>query len=149
TAERERRSGWLARKRRLARRRRPARNPRPRSPPPRRRRCARASPCPTVPEVEPRRAGGTGTLVTTRSSPSPDAGPGRLSPLAPSRGAVMLLMIGEVLRFCAVASARPGSAFWGFLCHHQEHVDWVGGSLHDLIQPSFSFLVGVALPFSL
>ena len=33
--------------------------------------------------------------------------------------------------------------------HHQEHVEWVGCSLHDLIQPSFSFLVGVALPFSL
>jgi predicted acyltransferase len=28
-------------------------------------------------------------------------------------------------------------------------VDWIGCSLHDLIQPSFSFLVGVALPFSL
>ena len=29
------------------------------------------------------------------------------------------------------------------------HVEWVGCSLHDLIQPSFSFLVGVALPFSI
>jgi predicted acyltransferase len=28
-------------------------------------------------------------------------------------------------------------------------VEWVGCSLHDLIQPSFSFLVGVALPFSI
>jgi predicted acyltransferase len=28
-------------------------------------------------------------------------------------------------------------------------VQWTGCSLHDLIQPSFSFLVGVALPFSL
>src|SRR4029450_6130486 len=36
-----------------------------------------------------------------------------------------------------------------FLCHHQDHVEWTYGSLHDLIQPSFSFLVGVALPFSL
>ena len=26
------------------------------------------------------------------------------------------------------------------------HVEWVGCSLHDLIQPSFSFLVGLALP---
>ena len=33
--------------------------------------------------------------------------------------------------------------------HHQSHVEWTGCSLHDLIQPSFSFLVGVALPFSL
>src|SRR3989441_11091339 len=61
----------------------------------------------------------------------------------------MLLMMGEALRFCAVAAAMPGSGFWHLLCHHQEHVDWVGCSLHDLIQPSFSFLVGVALPFSI
>ncbi len=43
----------------------------------------------------------------------------------------------------------PGNRFWELLCHHQSHVEWVGCSLHDLIQPSFSFLVGVALPFSL
>ena len=48
-----------------------------------------------------------------------------------------------------MASRSPGSRFWEFLCHHQSHVEWVGCSLHDLIQPSFSFLVGVALPFSL
>src|SRR5712691_7101808 len=60
----------------------------------------------------------------------------------------MLLMMGEALRFCAVAAAMPDSGFWHLLCHHQEHVDWVGCSLHDMIQPSFSFLVGVALPFS-
>ena len=38
---------------------------------------------------------------------------------------------------------------WDFLAFHQSHVAWEGCSLHDLIQPSFSFLVGVALPFSL
>ena len=57
-------------------------------------------------------------------------------------------MMAEVLHFCRVAAAFPASAFWAFLCHHQNHVEWVGCSLHDLIQPSFSFLVGVALPFS-
>src|SRR6185436_7038388 len=31
----------------------------------------------------------------------------------------------------------------------QSHVEWIGCSLHDLIQPSFSFIVGVALPFSI
>jgi heparan-alpha-glucosaminide N-acetyltransferase len=43
----------------------------------------------------------------------------------------------------------PGNGFWAFLAHHQSHVPWIGCSLHDLIQPSFTFLVGVALPFSL
>ncbi len=61
----------------------------------------------------------------------------------------MFLMMAEALQFCAVASARPGSAFWKFLCQQQSHAAWTGCSLHDLIQPSFSFLVGVVLPFSL
>lgn len=61
----------------------------------------------------------------------------------------MFLMMAEVLEFCSVSAARPDSGFWRFLCHQQSHSEWVGCSLHDLIQPSFSFLVGVALPFSL
>jgi heparan-alpha-glucosaminide N-acetyltransferase len=65
------------------------------------------------------------------------------------RGFVMLLMLGEVLKFCAVAAAVPASGVWAFLCHPQSHALWRGCSLHDLIQPSFSFLVGVALPFSI
>ena len=65
------------------------------------------------------------------------------------RGWVMLLMMGEVLRFRAVAKAFPDNKFWGFLAQQQSHVAWTGCVLHDMIQPSFSFLVGVALPFSL
>jgi predicted acyltransferase len=65
------------------------------------------------------------------------------------RGLVMLLMMAEVLKLRAVAQALPDSGSWTFLAHHQTHVEWVGCSLHDLIQPSFSFLVGVALPFSI
>jgi len=64
------------------------------------------------------------------------------------RGFVMLLMMAEVLHLSKVAQAFPDSAFWGFLAYHQSHVEWVGCSLHDMIQPSFSFLVGVALPYS-
>lgn len=61
----------------------------------------------------------------------------------------MLLMMGEVLRLRQVSRALPDSGFWSFLAFHQSHVEWIGASLHDLIQPSFSFLVGVALPFSI
>lgn len=75
--------------------------------------------------------------------------PSRLVSLDAFRGFVMLLMMAEVLRLPAVARALPGSGFWAFLGYHQSHVEWVGCSLHDLIQPSFSFIVGVALPFSL
>src|SRR5271166_1279126 len=73
----------------------------------------------------------------------------RLGSIDAFRGLVMFLMMAEVLRFCAVASAVPGNTIWEFLCHHQSHVEWIGCVLHDMIQPSFSFLVGVALPFSL
>lgn len=69
------------------------------------------------------------------------------------RGFVMFLMIGELFRFGRVAEnlrqAGSASAFWDFLGRHQDHVEWVGCVLHDMIQPSFSFLVGVALPFSI
>jgi len=65
------------------------------------------------------------------------------------RGFVMLLMMAEVLRLARVARAFPDSRFWAILAFNQTHVPWAGCSLHDLIQPSFSFLVGVALPYSL
>jgi heparan-alpha-glucosaminide N-acetyltransferase len=61
----------------------------------------------------------------------------------------MLLMMGEALQLARVAAAYPGNRFWSFLAYHQTHVDWVGCSLHDTIQPGFSFLVGVALPYSI
>jgi predicted acyltransferase len=65
------------------------------------------------------------------------------------RGFVMLLMMSEVLGVDAVAKALPGNHFWAFMNGLQSHVEWIGCSLHDLIQPGFSFLVGVALPYSL
>jgi predicted acyltransferase len=61
----------------------------------------------------------------------------------------MFLMMAEVLRFAKIAAASPGNAWLAFLGFHQSHVEWTGCSLHDLIQPSFSFIVGVALPFSI
>jgi len=82
------------------------------------------------------------------NSPVPNL-PQRLTSLDAYRGFVMLLMMGEVLSFKNVSAALPDNGFWKFLCFHQSHVEWVGCSLHDLIQPSFSFIVGVALPFSI
>ena len=64
------------------------------------------------------------------------------------RGFVMFLMMAEVLQLARVAAAYPGNWILGTLAYHQSHVAWAGASLHDLIQPSFSLLVGVALPYS-
>jgi predicted acyltransferase len=87
-------------------------------------------------------------MTTTPLSPTPTL-PQRLASLDAYRGLVMFLLMAEVLRFGSVAEAFPESGFWAFLHQQQSHVKWVGCSLHDLIQPSFSFIVGVALPFSI
>lgn len=73
----------------------------------------------------------------------------RLASIDAYRGLVMFLMMAEVLAIGRVAQALPDSPFWKFLHTQQSHVEWVGCVLHDLIQPSFSFLVGVAVPFSI
>jgi heparan-alpha-glucosaminide N-acetyltransferase len=83
------------------------------------------------------------------STESTAPNPARLVSIDAYRGFVMLLMMAEVLALGCVARSLPESGFWAFLARHQSHAVWVGCSLHDLIQPSFSFLVGVALPFSL
>jgi hypothetical protein len=48
-----------------------------------------------------------------------------------------------------VHEALPNSWFWRVVAFNTEHVQWQGCSLHDLIQPAFSFLVGAAMPFSI
>lgn len=65
------------------------------------------------------------------------------------RGLVMVLMMGEVMRFAEVARSFPHNYIWQFLAYNQSHVEWAGMSLHDTIQPGFTFLVGAALPYSL
>jgi predicted acyltransferase len=65
------------------------------------------------------------------------------------RGLVMLLMMGEVLELARVARSFPGNLVWQSLAFNQSHVEWVGMSLHDTIQPGFTFLAGVSLPYSL
>ena len=65
------------------------------------------------------------------------------------RGLVMVLMMGEVMRWADTAKAFSGSTFWRVLAYNQTHVEWAGMSLHDTIQPGFTFLAGVSLPYSI
>lgn len=85
----------------------------------------------------------------TTPAPAPEATSGRLASIDVYRGFVMFLLMAEALEFAKVAAAKPGNGFWAFLASQQQHAEWVGCSLHDMIQPSFSFLVGVAVPFSI
>lgn len=73
----------------------------------------------------------------------------RLGSLDAFRGTIMLLMLNEATRLPLVARSFPHSAIWAFIAFNTEHVDWQGCSLHDLIQPGFSFLVGAAMPYSI
>jgi heparan-alpha-glucosaminide N-acetyltransferase len=84
------------------------------------------------------------TITEPRIEPS-----ARLVSLDAFRGLVMVLMLTEVMRLPVVAQVFPHSLFWRIIGFNTEHVDWQGCSLHDLIQPAFSFLVGAALPFSI
>jgi predicted acyltransferase len=65
------------------------------------------------------------------------------------RGLVMVLMLAEAMRLWTLQAAYPASTFWAVVAFNTTHVAWRGCSLHDLIQPAFSFLVGAALPFSI
>src|SRR3954466_12535633 len=87
--------------------------------------------------------------ISIVAPPASEPVPARNIAIDAYRGLVMLLMMAEVLRLSEVSRAYPGNAFWAFLAYNQTHVEWAGCSLHDLIQPSFSLLVGVALPYSL
>jgi predicted acyltransferase len=87
--------------------------------------------------------------------------PVRLTSLDAYRGFVMLAMASagfalpaamknaEVLaRFDGTSYAPQWKAVCGFVGYELEHVPWTGCSFWDLIQPSFMFMVGVALPYS-
>jgi predicted acyltransferase len=81
------------------------------------------------------------------------------APVAPSvtrvpsidafRGFVMFLMLAEAMHLWTLHDAFPSSAFWAAVAFNTTHVPWQGCSLHDLIQPAFSFLAGASLPFSI
>lgn len=108
-------------------------------------------------------------------SPDSTPAPGRLVSLDAYRGFVMLAMASHGLGLAQVASdgevRQVGAAWrdqqdsgtvaalqrfagnawlwiWDTLAYQFSHVDWIGGSFWDMIQPSFLFIVGVSLAFS-
>src|SRR4051812_8088211 len=78
-------------------------------------------------------------------APSP-----RLTSLDAFRGFTMLLMASEIARLPhALLTTYPGNSLAFTIADQLEHREWVGVTPWDLIQPSFMFMVGVALPFSI
>jgi predicted acyltransferase len=81
----------------------------------------------------------------------------RLVSLDAYRGLVMVLMVSAGLRISQVVASFDQSPslqhlktpLWKFLAYQTDHAEWVGCSLWDMIQPSFMFMVGAAIPFSI
>jgi len=61
------------------------------------------------------------------------------------RGFIMLLLASEGFGF----SELRNDSTWGRVAGWFNHVPWEGGVFWDMIQPSFMFMVGVAMPFAL
>jgi predicted acyltransferase len=87
-------------------------------------------------------------VASPAARPAPAAVP-RVPSIDAFRGLVMFLMLAEVMRLWTLREAYPSSLLWSFVAYHTTHVPWQGCSLHDLIQPGFSFLAGASLPFSI
>lgn len=65
----------------------------------------------------------------------------------------MFLMLAEILHLFDLKKLVTGEGWLvqgaEWIAFHTTHVAWRGCSLHDMIQPSFSFLVGTAMAFSI
>ncbi len=69
----------------------------------------------------------------------------RLTSLDAYRGFIMLLLVSSGFGFGSL-EAYPGLAW---LARQVDHAEWTGCTFWDLIQPAFTFMVGMAMPFSL
>ena len=97
------------------------------------------------------RAGARITKLVPRTPPTPDPlgqppdgrVPARLQSLDAYRGLIMFtLLCGGIFQ------SLKGHPLWNWLAVQNEHVAWQGCVYWDLIQPSFMFMVGVAMPFA-
>src|SRR4051812_27762149 len=69
----------------------------------------------------------------------------RLISLDAYRGFIMLLLVSEGFGF----GVLKDHAGWAWLAAQFDHTAWEGCTFWDLIQPAFTFMVGVAMPFAL
>lgn len=76
------------------------------------------------------------------------AKPARLVSLDAFRGVIMIMMASAALNLGEVSRRFPDSFTWKIIREQTDHAAWAGCSLWDIIQPSFMFMVGAALAWS-
>lgn len=69
----------------------------------------------------------------------------RLMSLDVFRGLTMILLVSHGF---GIHEAFKDNGAWKWLAAQFEHAEWVGCTFWDLIQPAFTFIVGVAMPLS-
>lgn len=76
----------------------------------------------------------------------------RLVSLDAYRGLIMVTLAFGGFGIAKTATLQlqenPGSWFWSGLKYQGSHVEWVGCSYWDMIQPSFMFMVGLSMAYS-
>jgi predicted acyltransferase len=91
-------------------------------------------------------------MTTKTNDPKTPPAKTRLISLDVYRGLIMVLLAFNGFGLARVASNHlkqtPDSGFWKGVYYMFKHVQWVGGSLWDMIQPSFMFMVGVSMAYS-
>ena len=88
-------------------------------------------------------------MIQNETSGQPAIKNERLLSLDFFRGVVMLLLVGEAALFYDAITNEIYQGSWLYVFGLQfHHVEWHGLRFWDLIQPSFMFIVGVAMPFS-
>lgn len=86
--------------------------------------------------------------AATVASPVNDANQ-RLASMDAYRGFVMICLAANGFGLAAASRQFPDCAVMKAVGYQFDHVAWTGCAFWDLIQPSFMFLVGVAVPYSL
>jgi heparan-alpha-glucosaminide N-acetyltransferase len=80
--------------------------------------------------------------------PAVPAKPERFLSLDAYRGFLMLVLATSAFNIGRVKGSYRTGAVWHFLNYQFSHPAWRSCSFWDLVQPSFMFMVGVAVPFS-
>jgi heparan-alpha-glucosaminide N-acetyltransferase len=93
-------------------------------------------------------SGKTVVAPAQHETPDKNAG-GRLVSLDAYRGLIMLLLVSHAFGIIEARTAILQSyPQLGWLTAQVDHSDWTGVTLWDLIQPAFTFMVGIAMPFA-